>query len=67
MEQKRNFLAIILICIIVVLTPKWMSLFGPKQIIDNNDSYHENLDDLESPPEQKTIKTNKSYLSNIKE
>ena len=67
MEQKRNFLAIILICIIVVLTPKWMSLFGPKQIIDNNDSYYENLNDLEPSTTQKTSKPNKSYSSNIKE
>ena len=64
MEQKRNFLAIILICIIVVLTPKWMSLFGPKQIVDINDPSYENLNDLEPPTTQKTTK---SYSSNIKE
>ncbi len=67
MEQKRNFIAIILICIIVVLTPKWMSLFGPKQIIDNDDSYYENLENSEPLVPLDFNKPNKGFASNIKE
>ena len=45
METKRNLLAVFLISIIIILTPKWMSLFAPQEkrvltaqpLLDNND------------------------------
>ncbi len=63
MEQRRNFIAIILICIIVVLTPKWMSLFAP------NENFSTEKVLLEAPQndsfvEKVSKKTTSSYSNN---
>ena len=61
METKRNLLAVFLISIIIILTPKWMSLFAPKENINSNNpvSFKENASSFKKKPSSFSVDLNK--------
>ena len=61
METKRNLLAVFLISIIIILTPKWMSFFAPKENINSNNpvSFKENASPFKKKPSSFSVDLNK--------
>ena len=61
METKRNLLAVFLISIIIILTPKWMSFFAPKENINSNNpvSFKENASSFKKKPSSFSVDLNK--------
>ena len=64
METKRNLLAVFLISIIIILTPKWMSLFAPKENINSNNpvSFKENASPFKKKPSSFSVDLNKKNI-----
>ena len=64
METKRNLLAVFLISIIIILTPKWMSLFAPKENINSNNpvSFKENASSFKKKPSSFSVDLNKKNI-----
>ena len=64
METKRNLLAVFLISIIIILTPKWMSFFAPKENINSNNpvSFKENASSFKKKPSSFSVDLNKKNI-----
>ena len=60
METRRNLLAVFLISIIIILTPKWMSLFAPQEkiILNNQEISRDNNENLSTITAQAVFSNN---------
>ena len=56
MEIKRNLLAVFLISIIIMLTPKWLSFFSPQDNIDVDNNITKNIEKIDLTNKAKNIK-----------